>query len=115
MHTREVVPPRETTCNLYWGNIGIMENKMETRMMQNQMEKQMENEMEILGFGQHLSMEPQPVLKAVDSGGTLSLLASKEARGIEHEHVCRRGLGVVRNPTADSSVLPSPCPLRFEQ
>ena len=38
---------------LYWGNIGIMENKMETIIMENQMEKKMENEMEtgiILGL-----------------------------------------------------------------
>ena len=31
---------------IYWGNIGIMENKMETTIMENQMEKKMENEME---------------------------------------------------------------------
>ena len=35
----------ETTI-VYWGNIGIMENKMETTIMENQMEKKMENEME---------------------------------------------------------------------
>ena len=31
---------------VYWGNIGIMENRMETTTMENQMEKKMENEME---------------------------------------------------------------------
>ena len=36
----------ETTI-VYWGNIGIMANKMETTTMENQMEKNMENEMEV--------------------------------------------------------------------
>ena len=38
---------------VYWGNVGIMENKMETTTMENQTEKNMENEMEtgiILGL-----------------------------------------------------------------
>ena len=33
------------TAIVYWGYIGIMENKMETTIMENQMEKKMENEM----------------------------------------------------------------------
>ena len=31
---------------VYWGYIGVMENKMETTIIENQMEKKMENEME---------------------------------------------------------------------
>ena len=47
-HLQEV---RRATCigvilGLYWGYMGIMENKMETTIMENQMEKKMENEME---------------------------------------------------------------------
>ena len=34
---------------MYWGYIGIMENKMETTITENQMEKKMENEMEYIG------------------------------------------------------------------
>ena len=33
------------TAIVYWGYIGIMENKMETTIMENQMEKKMENGM----------------------------------------------------------------------
>ena len=36
----------DTSHPLYWGYIGIMEDKMETTIMENQMEKKMEIEME---------------------------------------------------------------------